>query len=305
MSASIYDWSTTAASNTAILNGLTLDGAVMTVPQLDNAFRDQSAQIAMFRDDITGTITAGGTANALTVTANSGFTTYANGRMVAFIAASDNTSAATLSVNAIGAKSIRKMDTTGDVALVGAEIQAGGVYLAIYNTALNAAVGGWLLVNPTGIVPASPTETSSSSGTSIDFTGIPSWATEITLVLTSVSTNGTSNLICQLGDSGGIETSGYLGAGSVSTTPFSTSFVIALMGDVTYAIHGIITLRRAVASSNIWVCSSTVGREVGLGSAIVYVTGGSKATSATLDRVRITTSGGDTFDAGAITMSYR
>lgn len=42
----VKDWSSTAASNTAILSGLTLDGSVMTPPQVDNAFREMAAQIA-------------------------------------------------------------------------------------------------------------------------------------------------------------------------------------------------------------------------------------------------------------------
>lgn len=42
----VKDWSTTASSNTGILTGLTLDGSVMTPPQVDNAFRDMAAQIA-------------------------------------------------------------------------------------------------------------------------------------------------------------------------------------------------------------------------------------------------------------------
>lgn len=42
----VKDWSTTAGSNTAILSGITLDGAVMTPPQVDNAFRDMAAQVA-------------------------------------------------------------------------------------------------------------------------------------------------------------------------------------------------------------------------------------------------------------------
>lgn len=42
----VKDWSPTAGSNTGILTGLTLDGAVMTPPQVDNAFRDMAAQIA-------------------------------------------------------------------------------------------------------------------------------------------------------------------------------------------------------------------------------------------------------------------
>lgn len=42
----VKDWSTTAGSNTGIISGLTLDGAIMTPPQVDNAFRDFAAQIA-------------------------------------------------------------------------------------------------------------------------------------------------------------------------------------------------------------------------------------------------------------------
>jgi hypothetical protein len=146
--ASIYDWSTTAANNA------TADASINWAEGQDpgsvnDSARQEMGRVAEFRNDITGTITAGGTANALTVTANSGFTTLANGRMVAFIAASDNTTAATLNVNGIGAKSIRKMDGSGDAALVAGEIQAGGVYLVVYNTAMNGAAGGWLLINPT------------------------------------------------------------------------------------------------------------------------------------------------------------
>lgn len=42
----VKDWSTTAASNTAFLAGISTDGAVMTVNQTDNAFREMAAQIA-------------------------------------------------------------------------------------------------------------------------------------------------------------------------------------------------------------------------------------------------------------------
>src|SRR5262245_22746541 len=155
--ASIYDWSKTPASNSSA------DAAINWAEGMDpgavnDSARQEMARIAEFRDDITGTLTAGGSANALTVTASSGFTTLANGRMVAFIAASDNTAAATLNVNGIGAKSVRKMDATGDVALAGGEIQAGGVYIVVYNAVLNGAAGGWLLVNdtPRGIIIATP-----------------------------------------------------------------------------------------------------------------------------------------------------
>jgi hypothetical protein len=51
----------------------------------------------------------------------------------------------------------------------------------------------------------------SASGTSVDFTGIPSTAKRITVMFSGVSTNGTSIIQVQLGDSGGVETTGYVG----------------------------------------------------------------------------------------------
>ncbi|RWE99975.1 hypothetical protein [Mesorhizobium sp.] len=107
------------------------------------------ARNAELLGDIGGALTAGGTADALTVTANSGFTAYANGQVLALKIATDNTGAATLNVNGIGAKAIRKMLSSGESALTGAELQATGIYLLMYQSALNAAAGAWLLLNPT------------------------------------------------------------------------------------------------------------------------------------------------------------
>ena len=42
----VSSWSTTAALNTGILTGITLDGASMNVPLVDDALRDMAAQIA-------------------------------------------------------------------------------------------------------------------------------------------------------------------------------------------------------------------------------------------------------------------
>lgn len=55
------------------------------------------------------------------------------------------------------------------------------------------------------------TAVATTSGTSIDFTSIPSWVKRITVVFTSVSTSGTSPVQIQIGDSGGVETTGYTG----------------------------------------------------------------------------------------------
>ena len=57
------------------------------------------------------------------------------------------------------------------------------------------------------------TAQNSTSGTSIDFTGIPSWVKKITVMFNGVSTNGASNLRIQLGSTT-MQTSGYSGAGN-------------------------------------------------------------------------------------------
>lgn len=145
---SMYDWSLIAANNASSDSSIN-----WTEGQLPGTVNG-SAKAMMTRDaellgDIGGALTAGGTADALTVTANSAFTAYANGLILALRIATDNTGAATLNVNGIGAKSIRKMVAAGESALTGAELQATGIYLLMYSTALNAASGGWLLLNPT------------------------------------------------------------------------------------------------------------------------------------------------------------
>jgi len=65
-----------------------------------------------------------------------------------------------------------------------------------------------------------------ASGTSIDFTGIPSWVKRITVMFDGVSVSGTSRVMVQLGDSGGVETTGYTGAINEGVT-FTTGFLLA------------------------------------------------------------------------------
>jgi hypothetical protein len=61
------------------------------------------------------------------------------------------------------------------------------------------------------------TAKASTSGTSVDFTGIPSWVKRVTVMFSGVSTNGTSVVLVQLG-AGSVTTSGYLGAASINTS---------------------------------------------------------------------------------------
>ena len=152
----------------------------------------------------------------------------------------------------------------------------------------------------------SGTAVASTSGTSIDFTGIPSWVKRITVMFNGVSLSGGAFPLVQLGDSDGVETSGYLSyssfcgtsqGGTSSTAGFI--FNSSTSANLMYC-HIIITL----LGSNTWVASSAGGLLAG-GSPFSLVGGGNKTLSDVLDRVRITTSNGtDTFDAGSINILY-
>lgn len=159
----------------------------------------------------------------------------------------------------------------------------------------------------TGITIA--TEQASTSGTSIDFTGIPAGTKRITVMFDGVSTSGTSTPIIQLGDSGGVETSGYTSSGvrlvtsGVNTGDFTTGFGVYdnTQWLAANALYGSFVFSLEDSANNVWA-----GMFVGRASSTLACLGaGTKATSATLDRVRITTVvGTDTFDAGAINISY-
>jgi hypothetical protein len=144
----------------------------------------------------------------------------------------------------------------------------------------------------------------STSGTSIDFTGIPSWVKRVTVMFNGVSTNGSSTYQLQVG-SGSVVTTGYAstssaGTGGVTTTTATTGHLVATQIAAAALCNGHCVLTNV--SGNIWVGSSLLLSTGGAGFAI----GASNiALSGTLDRVRITTvNGTDTFDAGTINIFY-
>jgi hypothetical protein len=147
------------------------------------------------------------------------------------------------------------------------------------------------------------TAVASTSGTSIDFTGIPAWVKKITVMFSGVSTNGTSNMQIQLG-AGSVTTSGYAGSvsygGSGATTFNSTGLQIYNLLVAAQNYQGAVTL--TLLGSNTWV---SVGNLAANASSATCFSAGAIALSGTLDRVRITTvNGTDTFDAGSVNIIY-
>ena len=148
----------------------------------------------------------------------------------------------------------------------------------------------------------SGTSVASTSGTSIDFTGIPSYVKRITVMFSGVSTNGTSLVIVQLGTGGVPTTSGYQGATNQSSSYAQVTTGLGTNNNSGAADTrtGLITITNI--SSNTWVSSAVVflnSSAVGGGAAGVISLGG------ILNLVRITTvNGTDTFDAGSVNILY-
>jgi hypothetical protein len=152
----------------------------------------------------------------------------------------------------------------------------------------------------TGSAIRSGTVVASTSGTSIDFTSIPSWVKRITVMFNGVSTSGTSNYLIQIG-SGSVQTTGYVSGSEIGTTSaISTVGMIFQAGSAGLAWSGIFTF--ASFGSNTWISGHSTARSSDGGS---NTGGGTVTLSGALDRVRITTvNGTDTFDAGSINILY-
>jgi hypothetical protein len=146
-----------------------------------------------------------------------------------------------------------------------------------------------------------------TSGTAIDFTGIPSWAKRITVMLNGVSTNGASPIEIRVG-SGSIASSGYESRGSYIEnanfcyTGASTSgFKIDKLTDA--GELRVVTATLVNISGTTWLFASIGANINGAGQTL---TGGGNVTlSGALDRIRLTTvNGTDTFDAGSANIMY-
>jgi len=151
----------------------------------------------------------------------------------------------------------------------------------------------------------SATAQASTSGTSIDFTSIPSWVKRITVMCSGVSLSASADLMFQIG-SGSVTTSGYSStwgyiytASSAAVNTTTSGIIRAASLTSSTAWTGSVTL--TLLTGNTWTATAVLGSTDKI---ITYATG-VLALGGTLDRVRVTSSSGtDTFDAGSINILY-
>lgn len=150
------------------------------------------------------------------------------------------------------------------------------------------------------------TETVTTSGTTHDYTSIPSWVKKITIMLSGVTTSGTDAKLIQIGDAGDIEATEYLGNScsintAVAITAYTTGFGIRSVVN-TDILTGSIVLTLEDSTNNTWIANGSFAET---NTADIFLTVGAKSLTATLDRIRVTTiSGSDTFTAGEINIMW-
>jgi hypothetical protein len=199
--------------------------------------------------------------------------------------------------NAITIDASQAVTMPGTLAVTGAQTVGGNLTV----TGTLSASGG-----VTGSLK-SGTSVASTSGTSIDFTSLPTGLKRITVMFNGVSTNGTSIVQVQLGDAGGIESTGYLSSAGIIASSTVGSTKTSTTGLVTDGFASAVNVRSgllviASLGSNSWCISGNMSDNAQTQTSFAA---GAKTLSATLDRVRITTvNGTDTFDAGTINILY-
>jgi hypothetical protein len=169
-----------------------------------------------------------------------------------------------------------------------------GQFLKTNGAAANPA---WAAAGPTaGTVQAS------TSGTAITFSGLPAGLKRITVMFDGVDLSGGDNFIVQIGDSGGIETTGYTSGSFNRAAQISDSngYIISRnSGSSAGPMSGIMTLIRI--TGNTWVSSHALNENT---DTVSCAGGGTKTLSAELDRVSVTPTGTNTFNAGQINILY-
>jgi hypothetical protein len=185
----------------------------------------------------------------------------------------------------------------GNSNIRGSETVAGN--LSVTN---NVSVTGSLNIGGSTVrLLTSGTSQATTSGSTIDFTSIPSWVKRITISLNGVGTNGTSKVLIQLGTSAGVVTTGYtstVGWGSGSSDNTTSGFVIG--GTTASDVRsGLVTI--CLLGSNTWIQSGNVK----VSTTTVMSSAGNITLSDVCNRIRLTTfNGTDTFDTGSVNIMY-
>jgi hypothetical protein len=146
----------------------------------------------------------------------------------------------------------------------------------------------------------------SATGTTVTFTGIPSWVKKVTIVGANLSSAGSADFVVRIGPSSGVVTTGYTsvsgtitGTNTTNTNDNTTSFYFASINAGSDISNGVAVLHNI--SGNTWIYSS-----VCCSNAVrARMSDGSITLSGTLSVISIIPTDGVTaFDAGTFNLFY-
>ena len=153
------------------------------------------------------------------------------------------------------------------------------------------------------------TEQATTSGTTIDFTGIPAGVKQVVVSLDSVSTDGTGGLELTLGTAGGFVVTGYVSrtipiiatAVSGADIVITDAFSLGGRGAAADTHIGSLVLTLKDATNHDWAMHGVTTRTNTI--AVIPLTGHC-ALAAELTQIRLQNASGDTFDLGSINIAY-
>jgi hypothetical protein len=198
---------------------------------------------------------------------------------------------------AYGSLALDEISTSGNLAIAGDVTVTG-----------NVTVSADLFVSGFQVEPLVLATAQTASGTSVDFTGIPSWVKRITVMFTGLSSNGSDILGLRLATSSGLVSTGYfsvyqgIGANAATSSQPSATTFFGLIGGLAASdvLYGQVML--TTMGNNIWTITGTVCRDAS--NDAIYMNSGAVTLSSLLTSVSLIWSGTNTFDAGTINIMY-
>lgn len=209
------NWSETDASNTDAAPDGFPEG--MAPSGVNNGLRAHQGAIKRFWNKINAVKTTGGTTSAYTLSYDVSPAAYVDGEIISFVVNATNAAAATINVNALGAKALRLF---GGNLLPGA-LLTGQIVQARYGS----AAGAFDIIPQNGWVRLS--EVDASAATTVDFTSIPAGVNHLQGVFeVNPGTTGTAFTMRTYGADGVIDTGGsdYVDTGLLMSPAATGSF---------------------------------------------------------------------------------
>ena len=300
MATGVASWSQTAATNS------TADSAVnwaegQAPSSVNDSGRGMMASVAKWRDDISGTITTGGTSTAYTATTNQSFATAAamSGALLCIIPHATSGATPTLAVDGLTARQINQ--STGVAVATGALI-VGTPYLVTY---IHASTE-FILVGRSSVFTTLSATGNATVGGTLGVTGA-------TTLSSTLGVTGAATLSSTLAVTGAATLSSTLAVtGAVSTTAGVTvgsGFTVSA-GDVLLPAGSIASAALAAAPAMVFISTQEASSSAaidftGLGDTYdhyeLVVSNAKPATDDVVANIRVGTGGGPTYQSSGYT----